>query len=145
MKEIALVGVNGEVLSDVLTALLENGNDVDVFTPEPERIMLDTTNVTINRLDTETEDATKAQFGSFDKIILAYENDLSNADLSDFILRTYTHTVNAAMKAGVKQLIVVGGKDSEAFFTTELKHHPELNYAFTTTEGDFGAAVVSLL
>ena len=44
-----------------------------------------------------------------------------------------------------KQLIVVGGKDSEAFFTTELKHHPELNYAFTTTEGDFGAAVVSLL
>ena len=52
MKEIALVGVNGEVLSDVLTALLENGNDVDVFTPEPERIMLDSTNVTINRLDT---------------------------------------------------------------------------------------------
>lgn len=145
MKEIALVGVNGEVLSDVLTVLLEKGHDVDVFTPEPERIMLDTTNVTINRLDTATEEATKSQFEGFDKIILAYENDLANHDLTDFILRTYSHTVNAALKAGVKQLIVVGGKDSEAFYTTELKHHPELNYAFTNTEGDFGAAVESLL
>lgn len=145
MKEIALVGVNGEVLSDVLTVLLEKGHDVDVFTQEPERIMLDTTNVTINRLDTGTEEVTKSQFEGFDKIILAYENDLANHDLTGFILRTYSHTVNAALKAGVKQLIVVGGKDSEAFYTTELKHHPELNYAFTNTEGDFGAAVESLL
>ena len=145
MKEIALLGVNGPVLADTLTALLEHGSDVDVFTTGPERVMLDTTNVTVNHLDTSSKEETRRQLTGFDTVIIANENDLQNADLNDYILRTYSATVNAAIDAGVKRLIVVGGKDSEAFYCGELRRHKGLDYAFTTTEGDYAAAVVGVL
>ena len=145
MKEIALLGVNGTVLSDTLTALLESGASVDVFSSYPEHVMLDTTNITVNRLDTSTEDATRESLIGFDTVIIALENDLENDELGEYILRTYSHTVNAAIKAGAKKLIVIGGKDSEAFYCTELKHHDKLDYVFTTTEGNYADAVAQLV
>ena len=145
MKEIALIGVNGTVLSDTLTALLESGKDVDVFTPNPEHVMLDTTNVTVSRLESADKQATARQLAGFDTVIIANENNLADAELNDFILRTYSHTVNAAIEAGVKKLVVVGGKDSEAFYCGELRRHKDLDYAFTTTEGDYPAAVSQIV
>lgn len=144
MKEIALVGVNGTVMSDVLTALLEKGKDVDIFTAMPERVMLDTTNVTVNHLNTTSKDAMRRGFEGFDTVVIALENDLSNADLNDFILHDYSMIVNAAIDAGAKKLVIVGGKDSEAFYCGELRRHDNLNYAFTTTEGDYAAAVAEV-
>ena len=145
MKEIALLGVNGTVLADVLTSLLEKGKSVDVFTTEPSRIMLDTTNVTVNRLDAESKEAMRDVLGGFDTIIIAVENNLADHDLNDFILHNYSRIVNAAIDAGAKKLIVVGGKDSEAFLCGELRRHKDLDYSFTTTEGDYGAAVAAVV
>lgn len=145
MKEIALLGVNGTVLSDTLTALLEKVDSVDVFTPEPEHVMLDTTNVTVNRLDTASKDETAATLGGFDTVVFALENDMANADLNDYILRTYSQTINAIIEAGVKRLYVIGAKDSEQFYCGELRRHDGLDYVFTTTEGNYADAVAEMI
>lgn len=142
-KEIALLGVNGTVLSDTLTALLEKSDSVDVFSTTPEHVMLDTTNIVVNHLDTSSKEATRDQLIGFDTVVLALENDMGNPDFNDWVLRTYSETVNAIIEAGVKRLFVIGAKDSEAFYCGELRRHDKLDYVFTTTEGDYADAVAA--
>lgn len=142
MKEIALAGINSPVLANILTALLEDGRSVDVFTTNPERMMLDTTNVTVNRFDYTDKLAEVQSFTGFDTVILAHGVDLTNDDVDNEILRYYAQTVNAAREAGVKRLIVVGNPDSEAFYRGELERRPELNSQFISTTGDYARAVV---
>lgn len=143
MKEIALLGTTGPVFGQTLTAMLENNMDVDAFVTNPEKVMLDTTNVTINRLDLSEELATEQQLTGFDIAVFAMESNLADHDLNDLILRSFSPTVNAAIKAGVKRLVIIGGKDSEAFYLQELNRHDGLKYRFITTEGNYAAAAVA--
>lgn len=146
MKEIALLGTGGKIYSHVLTALLENGNSVNVMVTEPEKVMLNTTNVTITRLDTSTKEATRRNLEGYDTVIVAYETDFQDAANNNFILRTYSPTVNAAIEAGVKHLIVVGARESEAFLHGELRRHKDLiDSAYISTEGNYSRAAVDAL
>lgn len=143
MKEIAILGTTGPVFGQTLTAFLENNYSVEALVTNPEKLMLDTTNVNIDRLDLSSELATEQQLAGYSVAVLAIENDLQNHDLNDLILRSFSPTVNAAIKAGVKRLVIIGGKDSEAFYLQELNRHDGLNYRFITTEGDYAAAAVA--
>lgn len=147
MKEIALLGQNGPVFTNVLTALLEAGRDVDVFVNNPMRVMLDQSNVTINHLDTSSKADTRRQLEGFDIVVMTYETDFQDVENDDFILRTYVPTVNAAIEAGAKRIIVVGSKDSEAFYRGELNRHKDapVETSFISTEGAYGAQVVAEL
>lgn len=146
MKEIALMGIAGPVYGNVMTALLEKNYSVNALTTGPERMMLDTTNVTVSRFDAYSKDATKDSLEGYDTAVLVYETDYQNADNNAVMLDTYSRTVNAAIDAGVKRLIVVGGKFSEAFLAGELRRHSNLIDAkFISTEGNYGAAVASAI
>lgn len=143
MKEIAILGTTGPVFGQTLTAFLEKNFSVEALVTDPEKLMLDTTNINIDRLDLSGEVATRQQLTGYSVVVLAIENDLQNHDLNDLILRSFSPTVNAAIDAGVKRLVVIGGKDSEAFFLQELNRHHGLDYRFITTEGDYAAAAVA--
>ena len=143
MKEIALLGSNGPVFATVLSALLKAGHEVCAYTTEPTKVMLDTTNVTIEELKTATKEETREELEGYATVVAAYETNFQDVANNDFILRTYSNTVNAAIEAGVKRLIVVGNPDSEAFFRGELRRHAGLIDAnFISTAGDYAAKVV---
>lgn len=146
MKEIALLGSTGPIYGHVLSALLKNGNSVNVMVTDPEKVMLDTTNVTVTRLDTGSKEATKKELEGYETVVIAYETDFQNVDNNDFVLHTYSPTVNAAIEAGVKHLIVVGARESEAFLHGELRRHKDLiDSVYISTEGNYYQAVVDAL
>lgn len=146
MKEIALLGVTGPVYGNVLTGLLEDNLSVNAMVTDPEHVMLDTTNITVTRYDAYDKEASKRALTGYDTVIIAYETDYQNAANNDLMLDTYSKTVNAAIEAGVKNLIVVGGKFSEAFLTGELRRHSDLIDAkYISTEGNYAKAVVDEL
>lgn len=146
MKEIALIGSNGPVFAAVLSALLQEGRVVNAFTTNPERVMLDTTNVTVSHLDTSSKLATMQQLQGYDVAVVAYETDFTNVANNDFVLHTYSNTVNAAIEAGVRCLLVVGNKDSEAFLSGELRRHAsEIDARFISTEGCYAGKVADAL
>lgn len=142
MKQIALLGSNGPILANVLSALLKEGRSVDVLTTNAARMMLDTTNVTVQQLRTETKDQIRKSLEGFDVAILAYETDFTDKENNDFILRTYYETVDGVIDAGVRRLVVVGNKDSEAFFKGELRRRAaDIDWQFVSTEGDYAGEV----
>lgn len=146
MKEIALLGTAGTVFSNVLTALLHKGYSVNTIVTEPEHIMLDTTNVTVSLYDTASKATIRKALEGYNDAVIAYETDFLDAANNDFILRTYAETVNAAIEAGVKRLVVVGNKDSEAFFATELKRRSDLiDGRFISTEGCYACAAADAI
>ena len=146
MKEIALAGTTGPIYNTVLLALLHDNRAVEVLVTDPEKVMLDTTNVTVNQFRYAKKEEIKDELTGYDTVILAYNTDYTDAANNDFILHTYLRTVNGAIEAYVKRLIVVGAKESEAFFRGELARHGDyIDSTFISTEGDYSKAVVDIL
>lgn len=141
MKEIAITGLNGHVLADVLTALLHRGITVNAYVSNPERLMLDATNVTVSQLDANTKDALKESFEGYHDVVLTFDDDQTNHDTNDFVLQHYAEMVNAAREAGVSRIIVVGSPEAEAFFVGDLRRRDDIDWVFISTEGDYATRV----
>ena len=107
MKEIALAGTTGTIYNTVLSALLHDNRAVEVLVTNPEKVMLDTTNVNVARFRTATKEEIKDELTGYDTVVVAYNIDYTNAANNDFILHTYSRTVNGAIEAEVKRLIIV--------------------------------------
>lgn len=142
MNKLALVGLNGVVMANVLTALLKHNRNATVFSPYPERVMLNNTN--INWLNTSSRDDLLFCLAGFKTIVIALENNLTNAELNDYILRNYPRIIDAAIAGGAHRIIVVGGKESEAFYRSKLSHVTGPKCSFINTEGDYASAVINV-
>lgn len=142
MKEIALIGSNGPVMSHVMTKLLERGLSVNALTLYPERVMIDNTQLTVSRLDVASKDRVREALEGYNTVIIANETDLKNDDLDNLVLKYFAQTVTAATEAGVARVIVVGAKDSTAFYVTDLRRRDNIDWVFTNTEGDFAKRVI---
>lgn len=146
MKRIALIGSTGPVFGNVLTALLEKGYSVMTLVTDPDKVMVNNDRLVIHHLDTSTREDIVSELKGYDTAVIAYETDFLDVSNNDFILRTYAETVNAAIDAGVKRLIVVGNKDSEAFLRGELSRHKEfIESNFRSTEGDYYHDVAAMV
>lgn len=141
MKEIAVIGANGTVMSHVLSRLLENGMAVNVMTLFPERVMVENVQLTVSHIDVASHDKMRQSLVGYDTVVITNETDLTNKELNDLALKYYNSIVNAAIEAGVKRVLVVGGKESSAFYTGDLKRHDDVDWVFTTTEGDFASRI----
>lgn len=139
MKEIALLGANGPVMSHVLSHLLENGLSVNALTLFPEKVMIDNTQLTVSRFDVTSKEATTEALEGYNTVIIANETDLQNDELDNIILKYFAQTVNAARDAGVSRLIVVGAKESSGFYLNDLHRHDDIDWVFINTEGDYAA------
>lgn len=141
MKEIAVIGANGTIMSHVLTSLLECGLSVNALTLFPERVMIENSQLTVSRLDAASKERTRESLEGYNTVVIANETDLTNKDLNEIILKSYNRIVNAAIEAGVSRLIVVGGKESSAFYLGDLKRQDKIDWVYTSTEGDYARRV----
>lgn len=142
MKEIAITGLNGHVLSHVLTHLLHRGVSVNAYVNNPERLMDTSTQLTASLLDVEDKDRLRDLFTGYDTLIMTFDDNQTNHDENSFVLDNYDKMVHAAREAGVKRLVVVGSPQAEAFFTGDLKRRSDLDWVFISTEGDYGKHAV---
>ncbi len=138
MKEIAVTGINGHVLAEVLSALLHRDVDIKVFVNSPERLMDANPRLTVARLDAMHKQTMVDDFAGYHDVIMTFDDNQTNKDENDFILKHYNEMVNAAREAGVERLVVVGSPQAEAFFTGDLKRRSDIDWVFVSTEGDFG-------
>lgn len=137
MKEIALIGFGGPVFANTLSKLLEEGQTVQVLTTHPTHVMLNNTALTVSHLDLDNRLHLIDSLQNYDNLIIALETDLTDAQLNNLILKHYNGLITAAIEAGVNRLIVVGGKESQAFYTTDLKRLDNIDWVFISTEGDY--------
>ncbi|MBO5267277.1 MAG: NAD(P)H-binding protein [Muribaculaceae bacterium] len=142
MKEIALTGMNGHVFADVLTQLLHRGQAVNAFVSNPERVMLENSDLSVSLLDAANKDALREVFEGYHDVIMTFEDDQTDHEANDFILGHYVGMVNAAREAGVGRLVVVGSPEAEAFFMGDLRRHTDIDWVFISTEGDYAARAV---
>lgn len=146
MKEIALVGAAGPIYNAVLSTLLHDNRAVEALVTNPSRMMLNSSKVNVARFRWATVAEIRDELTGYDTVVVAYNTDFTDAANNEFVRHTYARTVNGAIAAGVKRLIVVGSKVSEAFFCGEIaRHKGTVDAVFVSTEGDFATAVVGLV
>lgn len=144
-KEIALIGFGDTIFADTLSKLLESGMSVNALVPNPERIMLEDTRLTVSRLDLFDKMALLQSVRGYDSVVLALETDLTDAARNALVHDFYNEIVNTMIEADVKRFVVVGGKYSEAFYTLDLRRRENFDWVFISTEGDFRRKVYEQL
>lgn len=137
MKEIALLGTTNRVFGDVLGALLAQGLSVNAMVDYPEKVMLDDTRLTVSHLPVEDHARVVEMLEGYHDAVLTYNDDLTDAYTNDLTLKYFVDTVHAAREAGVSRIIVVGGRDSQAFFVSDLRRLDDIDWVFISTEGDY--------
>lgn len=142
MKEIAVTGINGHVLADVLSALLHNGITVNAYVNEPMRLMDTSTQLTVGLLRADDKDELRRSFEGYSDVVMTFDDNQLDHDKNSFVLDHYYEMINAAHEAGVNRVIVVGSPQSEAFFTNNLKRRSDVDWVYISTEGDYASRTV---
>ena len=137
MKEIALLGTTNRVFGDVLGRLLAKGLDVSVMVDFPEKVMLESSRLTVSHLPLGQHEKVVELLSGFHDAVLSYNDDLQDAYTNDLTLKYFVDTVHAAREAGVARIIVVGAADSQAFFVSDLRRLDDIDWVFVSTEGDY--------
>ena len=142
MKEIAVTGINGHVLADVLSALLHKGITINAYVNEPMKLMDTSTQLTVGLLRVDKKEELVRSFEGYHDVVMTFDDNQLNHDENNFVLDHYYEMINAAHEAGVSRVIVVGSPQSEAFFTNNLKRRDDVDWVFISTEGDYASRVV---
>lgn len=137
MKEIVLTGTNNKVFADVLSVLLARDIAVNAMVDNPERVMVEDSQLTVSRINFYSREAMREAFEGYHDVIMTYDDNLKDAAHNDLALKTFSDTITAAREAGVSRVIVVAGQDSEAFYVTLLKRIDDIDWVFISTEGDY--------
>ena len=145
MKEIALIGSNGPVMSAVLGSLLAKGLSVEVFSLYPEHVMIDNTQLTVRHYDYASEENMRRSLEGYSTVVIANETDLENEELDNVILKYFPSTLKAIAEAGIENLVVVGAKESNAFYLGHLKQLENTDWKYYDTEGDYASRVIEAL
>lgn len=143
MKEIALLGTVSHVQADILGALLAQGLGVNAMVDYPERVMIEDDRLTVTPSDVSNHEHVREMLEGYNTVVLAYNDDLSDARTNEQTLKYFVDTVHAAREAGVARVIVVGSPDSQAFFVSDLRRLDDIDWVFISTEGDFAGRTVA--
>lgn len=145
MKEVALIGMDCRVFSDVLSSLLHRNISVNAIVPTPERVMLDNVDLTVSLLKPDDMDAMVKSLEGYTDAIMVFSDDQTDVEANNFALHNYNPMVHAAHVAGVKRLIVVGSPQAAFYFMGDLRRQNDIDWVFISTEGDFADRVAEEL
>lgn len=109
MKKTALIGASGFVGSAILNELLSRGYNVEALVRNPEKITIENPNLTVKKVDVADEKALAEDLKGYDAVISAYNPGWTNPNIYNDTLQNYPRIVEAAKRAGVKRLLIVGG------------------------------------
>jgi putative NADH-flavin reductase len=152
--KIALIGASGFVGKAVLHELLERKHQVTAIVRHPEKLN-SAENLTVSATDVMDQAALAEVLKGHDAIISSYNAGWTNPNLYEDFLKGSQSIQEAAKKAGVKRLLVIGGAgslyiapgqqlvDTEAFpkeykpgalaardYLNQLKEENELDWTF---------------
>lgn len=109
MKRVALIGASGFVGSAILEELLDRGYAVEAIVRNPEKINVQSPQLTVKKIDVADADALTACISGYDNVISAYNPGWTNPDIYSLIHQNYPRILSAAKRAGVRRLLIVGG------------------------------------
>lgn len=109
MNKVALIGASGFVGSAILNELLNRGYHVEALVNHPEKIKTITPALTVKKVDVSDEKSLEQALKGFDNVISAYNPGWDNPNIYEETLANYPKILDAAKKAGVKRLLIVGG------------------------------------
>ncbi|MCM1032947.1 MAG: NAD(P)H-binding protein [Odoribacter sp.] len=143
MKEVALIGMDCQIFSDVLSAFLHRNIAVNAIVPNPEHVMIDDVDLTVSPLREGNVDSLVASLEGYHDAVMVFSDDQTDVEANNFALRNYSDMVSAARRAGVSRLIVVGSPEATAYFMGDLRRQNELDWVFISTEGDYADRTVN--
>ncbi len=108
-KKTALIGASGFVGSAILNELLERGYEVEALVRDPEKIKVTSDRLTVKKVDVADEKALEQDLKGYESVISAYNPGWANPNIYEETLENYPKILEAAKRAGVKRLLIVGG------------------------------------
>lgn len=109
MNKTALIGASGFVGAPILNELLSRGYKVEALVRNPSKIAVENPDLTVKKVDVADEKALTEDLKGYDTVISAYNPGWTNPNIYNETLQNYPRIVEAAKKAGVKRLLIVGG------------------------------------
>lgn len=109
MNKTALIGASGFVGGAILNELLSRGYKVEALVRNPSKIAVENPDLTVKKVDVADEKALAEDLKGYDTVISAYNPGWTNPNIYNETLQNYPRIVEAAKKAGVKRLLIVGG------------------------------------
>ncbi len=108
-KKVALIGASGFVGSAILNELLNRGYQVEALVHNPEKMKTESPALTVKKVDVADEKALENDLRGYENVISAYNPGWANPNIYEETLTNYPRILEAAKKAGVKRLLIVGG------------------------------------
>lgn len=108
-KKAALIGASGFVGSAILKELLDRGYKVEALARDPAKITIKSPDLTVKKLDVADEEALVDALKGYENVISAYSPGWQNPHIYEDTLTNYPKILDAAKKAKVKRLLIVGG------------------------------------
>lgn len=109
MKKVALIGASGYVGSAILNELLSREYQVEAMVKHPEKIKTDNPNLIVKKIDVSDKKSLEEALKGFEYVISTYNPGWANTRIYEDTLANYPKILDAAKKAGVKRLLIVGG------------------------------------
>ncbi len=108
-KKVALIGASGFVGTAILRELLDRGYQVEALVHDPSKMKIESPAITVKKVDVADEKALEADLRGYESVISAYNPGWANPNIYEETLANYPKIVEAAKKADVKRLLIVGG------------------------------------
>ena len=108
-KKVALIGASGFAGSAILKELLDRGYKVEALVRKPDKIRINNPNLSVKKLDVSDEQALVDALKGYENVISAYNPGWQNPHIYEDTLTNYPKILEAAKKAKVKRLLIVGG------------------------------------
>ncbi len=108
-NKVVLIGASGFVGSAILRELLDRGYRVEALVNHPEKIKVKNPDLTVKKVDVSDERALTESLHGFKNVISAYNPGWANPNIYEDTLANYPKILEAAKKAGVQRLLIVGG------------------------------------
>ncbi|MGL4852116.1 MAG: NAD(P)-dependent oxidoreductase [Phocaeicola sp.] len=109
MKKVTIIGASGFVGSTLLNEALTRGYEVRAIVRNPEKVTANAPKLEVIKADVMDEDNLVNLLCGVDELISAYNPGWTNPNIYDDTLKGYPTILNAAKRAGVKRLLIVGG------------------------------------
>ncbi|MDH7462349.1 NAD(P)-dependent oxidoreductase [Chitinophagaceae bacterium 26-R-25] len=110
--KLAVIGASGFVGSHVVAEALNRGHQVTAIVRHPENVKTKDPKLTVVKVDAFNVDELAAALKDNDAIISAYNSGWTNPNIYNDFLKGSQAIQEAAKKAGVKRILVIGGAGS---------------------------------
>lgn len=128
--KLAIIGATGFVGAHLLTEALQRGHQVTIIVRDPSKVTVQNNQLTVLRGDITDTTTLAGQLAGNDVVISSYNAGWTNPNLYHDFLAGSKAIEAAAVQAGVKRLIVIGGAGSLFIDGKQIVDAPDFPEAY---------------